>query len=83
MSSLDWLREYAPRFPHHRLLVVDRIESYTVGVAIDPFACELVERYGITDRGGYACVLLPDDRRELLDWLARVRRTWPNLAIAY
>jgi hypothetical protein len=83
MSSLEWLREYAPRFPRHRLMVVDRIQTYTVGVAIDPFAAELVERYGITDRGGYACVLLPDDRRELLAWVARVRKNWPNLAIAY
>jgi hypothetical protein len=83
VSSLEWLREYAPRLPHHRLLCVDRIETYTVGVAIEPFSGELVERYGITDRGGYACVLLPDDRRELLAWLARVRKNWPNLAIAY
>jgi hypothetical protein len=83
VSSLEWLREYAPRLPHHRLLCVDRIETYTVGVAIEPFSGELVDRYGITDRGGYACILLPDDRRELLAWLARVRKNWPNLAIAY
>jgi hypothetical protein len=83
VSSLEWLREYAPRLPHHRLLCVDRIQTYTVGVAIEPFSGELVDRYGITDRGGYACILLPDDRRELLAWLARVRKNWPNLAIAY
>jgi hypothetical protein len=83
VSSIEWLREYAPRLPHHRLLCIDRIETYTVGVAIEPFSGELVERYGITDRGGYCCVLLPDDRRELLAWVARVRKNWPNLAIAY
>jgi hypothetical protein len=77
-SELHWLRTWSRYLPGHRLVVVAPHKGGYLGVVVDPFASELVNRFGIVDRGGWALIGLPDDLRA---WEKQARLTYPNLVL--